>query len=315
MKQLRIVSFIKISNIRAQIYYVFLLVAFISVFCLVRIIPSISGEGPYYGSFIFSKRYPIIYRHGNPSWCSSNKSASYSRVFFPTIPRSGSTFARELIENSTGIATESVYKEGGKYSLESKSFHKNCGIHGDCSRVRKRNSGEPAMIKTHFPFMGPEFDETQECVSKIIMTVRHPIDNYIAWIAYKGFIKGEIHALKSRRRMKFPMFLELWELHHNYWHAYAHLNDIPLLQFRYEDLCADSKWLTRNILQFLDLEYTAHDEFRSKFKDCYMRNLEKKPKAFSLLTQNDIQRFYEAKTELLDIFSYRKKIKLLKDIK
>ncbi len=62
------------------------------------------------------------------------------------------------------------------------------------------------MIKTHFPFMGPEFDETQECVSKIIMTVRHPIDNYIAWIAYKGFIKGEIHALKSRRRMKFPMF-------------------------------------------------------------------------------------------------------------
>ncbi len=33
----------------------------------------------------------------------------------------------------------------------------------------------------------------------------------------------------------------------------------------------------------LDLEYTAHDEFRSKFKDCYMRNLEKSRKLFLYL--------------------------------
>ena len=236
--------------------------------------------------------------------CGTHKSL-FPRVLQPTVPRSGNTFSRFLLENLTGIATEAVYRERGEFSNKSKAYGRPCGITGDCDKIHRSSDDELVVIKTHFPFMSPEFDE-KECVSKILMTIRHPVDNYIAWASYKG--KGSIKTLAFRKQMNLGKYFELWEAHHNYWHAFASRRKVPLLQYRYEDLCQHPEAVFKKVSDFLTVEFKGNYNHSSKFEDCFLKN-RALPKAASLISQRDLDAVAASTSHLLNLFGYQQNLR------
>jgi len=232
---------------------------------------------------------------------------TFPRVLQPTVPRSGSSFSRRLVENLTGIATEAVYEEGGTFSNRTQASGRECGLTGDCDRVHRSYGNELVLIKTHFPFMQPEFDE-KDCVSKILMTVRHPLDNYFALALTSG--KGKtIQTLQFRDNMNFEKYFDLWEAHHNYWHAFASRMNVPLLQYRYEDLCQHPEIVMKKVSRFLSVQFKGDYNHSSKFNDCFLRN-RKYPKSASLISQHDLDVLAESTSYLLDLFGYKEHLRI-----
>lgn len=225
----------------------------------------------------------------------------FPRIWLPTVPRSGNTISRFLLENLTDISTESVYQdEGTTYSNRSGAYGRDCGHIGYCDRIHRSTKDQLVIIKTHFPFMHPEFDEN-DCVSRILMTIRHPVDNYLAWAYYKG--NGEKNTLDFRKQ-NFRDFYKLWQIHHTYWHAFASRRQIPLLQFRYEDLCRSPETVFSRVSAFLSLPFKGEYSASSKFKDCFLRN-RIKPKSSTLIIQDDLDMVAKSGSYLLDLFDYR----------
>ena len=54
--------------------------------------------------------------------CLSPEPKGPPRVLYTTVPRSGSTFLRRLLEYSMGVTTESVWPEGGTFSPDTQAF-------------------------------------------------------------------------------------------------------------------------------------------------------------------------------------------------
>lgn len=105
----------------------------------------------------------------------------FARILFPTVPRSGSSMTRTLLEIATGISTGTVFREGGAWNERAHAFVSSCGAVGDCNHVHAPKGTEPIVVKSHYPFLeakGVAFGN--DCVSGILMTVRHPLDNYVA---------------------------------------------------------------------------------------------------------------------------------------
>lgn len=242
--------------------------------------------------YFFELKFPAVHLCGTGT-------NTFPRVLQPTVPISGNTFSRHLIENLTGIATESAYGEGGSFSNRTQASGRECGLTGDCDRVHRSYGNELVLIKTHFPFLSPEFNE-KECVSKLIMTVRHPLDNYFAWASYKG--KGKI--LGFRETMNFEKYFKLWETHHNYWHAFASRKKVPLFQYRYEDLCQNPEMVMRKVSRFLSVEFKGEYNHSSRFDDCFLKN-RKLPKSASLISQHDLDALAASTSYLLDLFGYK----------
>lgn len=240
-------------------------------------------------------------KHG----CQANDT-SYERIFFLTVPRSGNTFSRMLLENLTGISTDSVYDVEGIFSNRSTSYGRPCGKTNDCDRIHRSSQGDMVIIKTHFPFMYPEFDE-RECVSKILMTIRHPVDNYLAWASFEG--KGRIQSLTFRNSMNFKKYFQLWEAHHTYWHAFASRKKVPLLQYRYEDLCQQPEEVFRKVSAFLSVDFKGEYRHASKFRECTLRN-RALTKAASILSQDDLDSLASRNSHLLDLFGYRQHLRV-----
>ena len=60
---------------------------------------------------------------------------SLSIVFSP-LPRTGNTYTRKLLENATGLVTESVFKEDGKINRRTRAWARKCG--GDTFAIKAR---------------------------------------------------------------------------------------------------------------------------------------------------------------------------------
>lgn len=259
------------------------------------------------GTFSVEKE-PIIFEIKAPKvpHCSDG-SDLFQRVLQPTMPRSGNTFSRRLLENLTGIATESVYDEGGTHSDRSQASGSPCGLLNDCDRVHRSFGDELVIIKTHFPSMPPEFDE-EDCVSKILMTIRHPVDNYFAWAASQNQGKV-IKTLDFRKQLTFEEYFELWEAHNNYWHAFAFSKKVPLLQYRYEDLCQHPSIVFQKVAEFLSVDFSGTYDNSSRFQDCFLRN-RAFPKAASIISQGGLDAVASSTSHLLDKFGYRQHLQM-----
>lgn len=234
------------------------------------------------------------------------ESGLFERILQPTVPRSGNTFSRFLLENLTGIATEAVYGEGGTFSNRSRASGRPCGVTNDCDHIHRSSGNELVIIKTHFPFMAPEF-AIDDCVSKILMTVRHPVDNYFAWATYSG--EGEIRTLEFRKAINFKEYFRLWEAHHNFWHAFASRYKVPLLQYRYEDLCQNPGIVFRKVSEFLAVDFRGTYDHSSKFRNCFLKNTAL-PKAASIISQDDLDMVALSTSHLLDQFGYRQHLQI-----
>jgi len=155
------------------------------------------------------------------------------RIMFPTIPSSGSTWIRQLVDMSRGIASESVYgtNEGGMWHAGTLSYghawHTHCGPNGPGTRIRGAVSPEAVLVKTHWPFanfisLADERFARPSTVGGVIKTVRDPRSTYsdCARKKYAG-----VH------NQTFEVFLQRYRRHHAFWDALAARNiavvDIP----------------------------------------------------------------------------------------
>lgn len=255
------------------------------------------------------KNAVVICMPGQLRECSGN-----ARIMFPTVPRSGSTLTRILLENATGIATEAVYKEDGAFDKRTMANARPCGILGNCETVRRGRGEEVAIVKTHFPFLGPEL-EPDACVSAVLMSVRHPLDNYLAWAHYQsGITEGrnyhtynnsmhdELVLLRTRERMEnFEAFGKKWESHIAFWHHFALSRNIPLLEYRYEDLTADAPFALKKILAFVhgDSVGVCPSAGSSSINGPIMLSNLKKPKSWGMITQGEVENGLAVRKDIL----------------
>ena len=245
--------------------------------------------------------------------------AVFKRYLFATIPRSGSTMTRELLEKSLGVATESVYPRDelfigsankdirgakGTYSDRSRAWGKQCGLINDCGRCHRGSDNDTVVVKTHFPFFAPT-PRDDECISGIILTSRHPVDSYLAWWTYLEK-QGKSNIFKFRRQWKWSDYLDLWAQHHRYWHAYATENGAPLLQFRYEDLCESPKEVMQRVLEFVGEKQVLAADADSQIRPCTLRNVRnsKRTEAVIFLHEEEVYRGLHKVRGLMEMFRY-----------
>ena len=144
---------------------------------------------------VFGADRPAVpFCHGNSrnstalllALASAGHIASRRRVMFPTVPSSGSSWLRALVEAARGVASETVYhQEGGRWHSPTLSFGNACGafrLHskGTCATIHTATT-ERVMIKTHFPFATYLWWESKDrhltlpaLIGGVIKTTRDP---------------------------------------------------------------------------------------------------------------------------------------------
>jgi hypothetical protein len=106
----------------------------------------------------------------------------------------------------------------------------------------------------------------------------------------------------------FPAFSDLWAAHHTFWHAYARKYNIPLLQYRFEDLCQDPNAVMKEVAEFTrtlndetDLNLSGASGFVAG--ECVLRNLDA-PKARAMFAPADAVAAWERHAALMSGFGY-----------
>lgn len=251
-----------------------------------------------------------------------SESGSFLRILLATVPRSGTTYTLNMLREATGLATGTVYEEPNTvWDDRSQSYQQLCVREGWCgvennmtSRpVRVPTGHEPSIVKTHFPFQWPEVLDT-DCFSAVLMPVRHPFDNYIAFLSWveeqvaytwnaTDEPKGKI--LHFRIEQPFERFAKLWSLHHAYWRAEARTRGVPLLEYRYEDLCSQPEKVMEEVLRFTG--YKARSpSFETKWRGdaCWLRHLWDAPWVEGIVTRAEVKHVLAQYESQLKYYGY-----------
>eukprot|EP00038_Savillea_parva_P017177 m.19318 g.19318 ORF g.19318 m.19318 type:complete len:442 (-) comp3679_c0_seq1:54-1379(-) len=204
----------------------------------------------------------------NCSQCSCVPGTPPTRLcIFPTVPRSGNTWMRRMLESASGAPTRTVFKaEHLKHHDDSSIVEDDhaqvvyeprtglyippCGVSNECDKVTVHNASV-VIAKSHSPFLmtsgreeyvpretgvtWPEGTTADIGIgSSVVMAVRNPLDNYYAWHRY----------LKDKHREEhtgtFTDYLARWRRHMRHWKQNARQHNIPTLVYRYEDLFDDN---------------------------------------------------------------------------
>eukprot|EP00056_Hartaetosiga_gracilis_P015096 m.241256 g.241256 ORF g.241256 m.241256 type:complete len:364 (-) comp19463_c0_seq1:1112-2203(-) len=191
---------------------------------------------------------------GDPKRISKNAPKDVNgihRIALASIPRTGNGWIRGLIEGATGVASESIFKEGpaSHFNERSGGYGKRCGWLEDCSLVGHSVGIHPVVIKTHFPFTSHENSEELlkenkndvGDVSYIIAPARNPLDNYEAWDRYQTDRLDE----KTWKHTTLKEFVRAWAEHHEYWYGLG----VPMFVYRYEDLVDNPIAILKELLK------------------------------------------------------------------
>eukprot|EP00043_Microstomoeca_roanoka_P003830 m.46018 g.46018 ORF g.46018 m.46018 type:complete len:407 (-) comp12217_c0_seq4:179-1399(-) len=179
------------------------------------------------------------------------------RIVFASVPRSGNSWTRKIIELATGLATETVFPEtftiaspaNASERLTRQSdlnpltglYGSGCGIVHACGEVHRVTKGS-VVTKTHSPFLltkevgrkvGSYVGTDAGVGTFLLLVVRNPLDNYDAWCRYLD--------LRNKERMSLDKFLDLWIEHHRYWQETEPFKSLPKYVFRFEDMGSTSK--------------------------------------------------------------------------
>lgn len=152
-------------------------------------------------------------------------SQEWQRVYLATFPRSGNHWTRYIIEEATGIATSSVYRDNDPMHLENifpwGGYCVEGGYIGSC---RYASLNEIIVLKTHNPIMVTNFDN-RPCIKKIRI-VRNPIDIFYSFFKYQ--INSEVKKLPTSYIEQNIRLLNNFE---NYWNEQDNV-----ITFKYEEL-------------------------------------------------------------------------------
>eukprot|EP00471_Norrisiella_sphaerica_P000012 CAMPEP_0184478216 /NCGR_PEP_ID=MMETSP0113_2-20130426/299_1 /TAXON_ID=91329 /ORGANISM="Norrisiella sphaerica, Strain BC52" /LENGTH=310 /DNA_ID=CAMNT_0026855921 /DNA_START=144 /DNA_END=1076 /DNA_ORIENTATION=+ len=235
------------------------------------------------------------------------------RFVFPSVPRSGNTMMRELLERSTGISTSSVFPEmTNKLSNRSLFYEPPCGIIKDCDKVRQVRKGEPSLIKTHYPFHNPEF-EIDTCLSGIVTTIREPVDEFLAtryFYCFKRnstFVSGkpspETRKCRNLKGKGVEHFAQQWSMHHSYWDAVSRNLGIPLLRVRFEDLLEKPAAVIKKVTEFTGAKQIRPVDTDASVGRTKLRNLYK-VESFLMLTLEEVESVRELYETKLTRYGY-----------
>lgn len=244
----------------------------------------------------------------------------FEKYFFATVPRSGSSLTRVMFESCSGLATETVFENEGCPTLccrpanvwHNRSQAYGCTCEDTSCGVHRPVLQEASLVKTHFPFSGNSAGDGtgrvvdisgQQCLSGVLLTVRHPLDNYIAWATFHS---AQIGFEAFRAQHSLLDFFKHWTQHHAYWHTYAKLNGINLMQFRFEDLIANPYLVIQRIQTFMNLTVLcspADEVFTSIHGDAKMRNLQE-PLAYALFSHQELSTAMISVDAMLKFYGY-----------
>lgn len=181
---------------------------------------------------------------------SYNVSASdWKTVYLASFPRSGNHWMRFLIEEATGIATSSVYRDGdyphlpdrfpwGGYSTD----------HGYTGTRRYPTQQEPVVLKTHYPCFDlklfPPITELTVCL------VRNPIDAFYSYHVYRAGPGASYHiSLFELREL-----IKEWRTFYEFWDRQP-----GVIFIRYEDLYQDPAGYLSKITHSIGYETSPED--------------------------------------------------------
>jgi hypothetical protein len=210
------------------------------------------------------------------------KSTGHHRTALASFPRSGNTWLRALIENSTGEKSGSIYHD----------------------RIMTRKS-EGVVIKTH------ALDSYR--YTRAIHVIRYPFD------AIESYFRWKLEIANQSIEWSDHVFscINEWKVHSEYW-----LNQkIPIYRIRYEDLLSDTELEMAKILDWLEYDMTLSEIRKSVERSSLPRLRKKNPdlgKHFfrsgragnGILCFDDSQiRFLETSlSHLLEEFNYSKSV-------
>lgn len=245
--------------------------------------------------------------------------STFLRFLLATVPRTGSTLLREVFELNFGVATEEKYPVGHKFlgpgkeayargdatfSNKTLAWAKPCGLRDNCGLCHRSSGNESVIVKTHCPF-GSTNQCNEGCISGVLTSVRHPVDNYIAWWMYNKAINQRFRNMSYFKvQWSWQRFLEGWNRHISYWRRFANLHEIPLFQFRFEDLCLYPAPTIDTVAQFLQYQRPSNGmvlpEIHGK---CILRNLED-PRSRQLFQGLDVARSLSHHHGMMKLFEY-----------
>eukprot|EP00899_Mesostigma_viride_P028324 jgi/Mesvir1/8677/Mv02618-RA.1 len=173
-------------------------------------------------------------------------------VVFATVPRSGNSWTRALVEAATGIRTETIYASPNRPNNHPLYGTRSARCEGHLSfracrykGARRASANDPVLIKQHYPFLPEKYNITSHKATFFLNSIRNPVDNCGA---FQDYLRRKHHG--KNVVTKFPEFAKDWASFFDYW---AHPDDTdikatPRHVFRYEDLLSNTQQTLSEIL-------------------------------------------------------------------
>lgn len=182
------------------------------------------------------------------------------RLYLATYPRSGNHWMRYLIEEATGIATSSVYRDPDPMHLaQIFPWGGYCCEGGYEGNARYPMAGEMAVIKTHDPALPPQqFDRLPS--EQVLRIVRNPVDSIYSWYVYEqNVFHQSIEDFLPREMLL--RGIRTWSRFQTHWDCQE-----GVVTIYYEDLYQDPARYLKIALDATGYAYTDEDVQRAVAK-------------------------------------------------
>jgi len=181
----------------------------------------------------------------------NSSSEEWKRIYLATYPRSGNHWLRYLIEEATGIATSSVYRDMVPVHLEYPfpwdGYCAEGGYEGNCRYTTKKDL---VLIKTHFPAVPTQLGDCYKPIFSIRI-IRNPVDS--CWSFFIHPFRDENYPKKVPRAFVI-YFINSWKEFHEHWNLSKNC-----LTFRYEDILQHPKKHLIRIIKLLQYNTNNKD--------------------------------------------------------
>lgn len=248
------------------------------------------------------------------------------RVILPTIPRTGNTLLRTVFEQLSGQSVHQIWGMDKNWDDTAQAFVPPCGVLNNCSIARRRDDASWALVKTHFPFLPMSKEPDNDCISAVVLTVRQPLDAFLAWLRWNQgraarevnsssrppLLAGQIRGGNGESRDSTETrgiegYVRAWAAHIYYWEAVARIRRVPLLMIRYEDLCELHEPVAQLVVDFardgkLPSPATTAS-WREPGPECYLANL-RFPAARTWIVPSEAKKVMEEHEQLMSRFGY-----------
>lgn len=215
----------------------------------------------------------------------------WKRVYLTSYPRSGSHWARYLIEEAANIATSSVYRDRDtpRHLPTPFAWGGYCPKQGYEANRPYPDIRDIVVIKTHFPAVPKQPFDLQPAL-KVIRIVRHPVDSIYSYYTYQN------RARRSTLSAALKNYMNSWRHYQQYWNSQTNV-----LTVRYEDLVDNPKATLTAIMRAIGYVFQREDIERAIAK--YPPN-GAGHKHHTQFSKDDLKKIKRELADLMEQFNY-----------